>query len=220
MVGTEVKICEVVGFERNADTIQGVNINSGEVIHTDRVVLTLGPWSCKRAAKSLGIPDIIPHKAGSIVMSSVSTSPHALFMTYTPSEAGQRSSRDVEWYPRPDGTLYVCGSEEQVPLPESTKDVHPSDTAMINLKAAVDDVCPGISQKTITEQACYLPTTEDGVPVIGRVPGVNGAYIATGHGVWGILNSPATGAAMAELIVDGKCSLIDLKKFDPSRLMK
>src|SRR5437773_7643630 len=38
--------------------------------------------------------------------------------------------------------------------------------------------------------------------LIGRVPGVSGAYIATGHSVWGILNAPATGEAMAELIAE------------------
>lgn len=44
--------------------------------------------------------------------------------------------------------------------------------------------------------------------------------IATGHSCWGILNSPATGAALAELIVDGKASIVDLTPFDPARFMK
>jgi len=54
--------------------------------------------------------------------------------------------------------------------------------------------------------------------LIGRVPGVAGAYIATGHSVWGILNAPATGEAMAELIADGAARAIDLSPFDPCRL--
>ena len=48
--------------------------------------------------------------------------------------------------------------------------------------------------------------------------GVAGAYVATGHSVWGILNAPATGEAMAELIVDGVAHNVDLQPFDPSRL--
>jgi glycine/D-amino acid oxidase-like deaminating enzyme len=36
--------------------------------------------------------------------------------------------------------------------------------------------------------------------------------------VWGILNAPATGEAMAELIVDGRARNIDLSPFDPRRL--
>ena len=68
-------------------------------------------------------------------------------------------------------------------------------------------------------QACYRPITEDGLPLLGKVPGVTGAYIATGHSCWGILNAPASGLAMAELIVDGAARSVDLSPFDPQRLM-
>jgi FAD dependent oxidoreductase len=57
-----------------------------------------------------------------------------------------------------------------------------------------------------------------GLPLIGPVPGVAGAYIATGHSVWGILNAPATGEAMAELIVDGAAQTVDLAPFNPGRM--
>jgi glycine/D-amino acid oxidase-like deaminating enzyme len=36
--------------------------------------------------------------------------------------------------------------------------------------------------------------------------------------VWGILNAPATGEAMAELIVDGAALSTDLSPFNPARL--
>jgi glycine/D-amino acid oxidase-like deaminating enzyme len=32
-----------------------------------------------------------------------------------------------------------------------------------------------------------------------------------------MLNAPATGLALAELIVDGAASLVDLRPFDPAR---
>ena len=67
--------------------------------------------------------------------------------------------------------------------------------------------------KILARQACYRPITEDGLPLIGPVPGVKGAYVATGHSVWGILNAPATGEAMAELIVDGVARTVDLSRF-------
>ncbi len=53
---------------------------------------------------------------------------------------------------------------------------------------------------------------------IGAVPGVAGAYVATGHGSGGMLNAPATGEAMAELILDGAAKTLDLSAFDPARL--
>jgi hypothetical protein len=31
--------------------------------------------------------------------------------------------------------------------------------------------------------------TQDGLPLIGRVPQIEGVYVATGHNVWGILNA-------------------------------
>jgi glycine/D-amino acid oxidase-like deaminating enzyme len=58
----------------------------------------------------------------------------------------------------------------------------------------------------------------DGLPLIGEVPGIAGAYVATGHSVWGVLNAPATGEATAELIVDGAARSTDLRPFDPARL--
>ena len=50
------------------------------------------------------------------------------------------------------------------------------------------------------------------------MPGVDGAYVATGHSVWGMLNAPATGEAMAELILDGHSQAVALAPFDPGRL--
>jgi glycine/D-amino acid oxidase-like deaminating enzyme len=46
---------------------------------------------------------------------------------------------------------------------------------------------------------------------------VKGAYLATGHSVWGILNAPATGEAMAQLILNGAATSVDLTAFDPGR---
>ena len=53
---------------------------------------------------------------------------------------------------------------------------------------------------------------------MGQVGGIDGAYVATGHNCWGILNAPASGEAMAELIADGAARSTDLTPFDPARL--
>jgi glycine/D-amino acid oxidase-like deaminating enzyme len=68
------------------------------------------------------------------------------------------------------------------------------------------------------DKPASAPLTQDGLPLIGKVPSVEGAYVATGHNVWGILNAPATGEALAELIVDGVARSTDLTPFDPIRL--
>jgi glycine/D-amino acid oxidase-like deaminating enzyme len=71
--------------------------------------------------------------------------------------------------------------------------------------------------EVVSAQACYRPVTRDGLPLIGRVPAVEGLYVATGHSVWGILNAPATAEAMAELIVEGAAHAVDISAFDPGR---
>jgi glycine/D-amino acid oxidase-like deaminating enzyme len=73
--------------------------------------------------------------------------------------------------------------------------------------------------EVLKQQACYLPCSDDGLPVIGRVPGLQNAYVATGHSCWGILNAPATGEALAELIVHGSSKSSDLRAFDPARFV-
>ncbi|KAE8735890.1 putative fad oxidoreductase [Hibiscus syriacus] len=47
----------------------------------------------------------------------------------------------------------------------------------------------------------------------------SGYFVATGHSCWGILNGPATGAAVAELVVEGRASIVDLSLFRPARFV-
>ena len=45
-----------------------------------------------------------------------------------------------------------------------------------------------------------------------------GAYVAAGHGPWGILEAPAGGEALAGLVAGGEPGPVDLGPFDPGRL--
>jgi len=87
------------------------------------------------------------------------------------------------------------------------------------LKTIGNDLSTSLSQCEIEhKQVCYLPTPEDGKPILGKILNIQGAYIATGHTCWGILNAPITGLLMSELICDGKTSLdiseLDINRFD------
>jgi glycine/D-amino acid oxidase-like deaminating enzyme len=72
--------------------------------------------------------------------------------------------------------------------------------------------------EVITRSACYRPLTVDGIPLIGPVPGAPGAYLATGHASWGILNAPATGRMVSEMIIDGESRSLDASPFAVTRL--
>jgi glycine/D-amino acid oxidase-like deaminating enzyme len=143
-------------------------------------------------------------------------SAEALFLEYRePSGAVQAP----ELFPRTDGTTYVCAISSESPLPIDPAEVGPEPGAIERLQRMCSELSPALaSAKIIAAQACYRPITQDGLPLIGRVPGVEGAYVATGHSVWGILNAPATGEAMAELITDGAAHTVDLSPFDPGRM--
>lgn len=62
------------------------------------------------------------------------------------------------------------------------------------------------------------PMTPDGLPAIGPVPGVEGLFVATGHGMLGLTLGPVTGKLLSESILDGRTSL-PLGPFDPARFL-
>ena len=70
----------------------------------------------------------------------------------------------------------------------------------------------------LKDQACFLPCSPDGIPIIGKLPFYTEAYVGTGHSFWGILNGPATGKCLAQVIL-GKEPDVDLTEFSPERFL-
>ena len=60
------------------------------------------------------------------------------------------------------------------------------------------------------------PTTPDGLPLIGALPGAQRLYVAAGHAMLGVTLAPATAAALAPLVL-GDERLPELAPFDPGR---
>lgn len=130
-------------------------------------------------------------------------------------------SIDPEIYPRGTGEVYVCGMSEEVEVPEDAREILPRTESTAMLRRVAATVSSHLVDAELSvAQACFLPCSEDNVPVIGKLPCLENAYVATGHSCWGILNAPATGAALAELIVDGVPKTCSLKAFDPSRFSR
>jgi glycine/D-amino acid oxidase-like deaminating enzyme len=215
--GAELRIGQVTGLalERSGTEVAGVNIE-GNVIPCDAVVIALGPWS-RLAARWLPLPAVYGLKGHSLVFKTGAAIPgEALFLEYQ-DESGLSCSPEV--FPRPDGTTYVCAISSDSPVPLDPADVAPDEGAIERLAAICACLSPVFAHSPIlARQACFRPITRDGLPLIGPIPGVRNAWVATGHSVWGILNAPATGEALAELIVDGQARMVDLAPFDPGRL--
>jgi glycine/D-amino acid oxidase-like deaminating enzyme len=196
--------------------ISGVALASGEVVEAEAVVIAMGPWSVL-ASRWLPLPAVYGYKGHSLIFKTGTSVPaEALFLEYRDA-AGEALSPEV--FPRADGTTWVCAISSTGPLPVDPADVEADDGAYARLEAIARCLSPALATAPIVaRQACFRPVTEDGLPLIGAVPGVEGAYVATGHNVWGMLNAPATGEALAELILDGAASQVDLSPFAPGRL--
>ena len=213
--GARLHIGCVTDLVRDERRVTGAVVDD-EAIEGDAVVIAMGPWSVL-AAKWLPLPAVYGLKGNSVVVRSRDPVPaEALFVEH---EAEDGAIDTPEVYPRADGTTYVCGLSSEVPLPADPAEVGPDPGAPERLRAMTGHLAPVLDDaEVLGVQACYRPVTRDGLPLIGRVPGAPGTYVATGHSVWGMLNAPATGEAMAELIVDGGTSRVDLAPFDPARL--
>ena len=66
-----------------------------------------------------------------------------------------------------------------------------------------------------TEWVGMRPLTPDGMPMLGKVPGFDNVFLATGHAMLGVTLAPVTGELMADLMT-GVGSPI-AKPFDPGR---
>ena len=213
--GAALRLGQITGVVRRNDRATGIEVD-GEVVEGDAVVIAMGPWSIL-AAKWLPLPPVYGLKGHSLVFETGAVIPaEALFLEY---REGSGEVQTPELFPRADGTTYVCAISSGSPLPIDPAAVSPDPGALERLRRMCHDLSPVLaSAKVLAQQACYRPVTRDGLPLIGRVAGVEGAYVATGHSVWGILNAPATGEAMAELIADGAARTVDISPFDPARL--
>ncbi|OZJ02579.1 hypothetical protein BZG36_04186 [Bifiguratus adelaidae] len=229
---TVMKAAQANGAKLVIGTVRGLRLENGRVhavkvisdgrrrdISCTDVVLAMGPWSAQ-AKEWLPLPNLnmLDTRAHSVVLLPKEPVPaQALFVNM---KVGTGYA-EPEVYPRSDGTVYLCGEADEVKLPPTAAQVEPADEATQRLVRCAHLLSPTHlgNTKPIREQACFLPTLVDGRPAIGKLgPGASNVVMATGHTCWGILNSPATGLVVAELLAGLEPS-VGLSKFDTKRLL-
>jgi glycine/D-amino acid oxidase-like deaminating enzyme len=189
--GAELRRGRITGIVRRADgsTVGGVEVDDG-VIEADAVVIAMGPWTMM-AAGWLALPAVLGQRSPSLVYDDVPA--HALFLDYHPENG---ASVIVEVFPRANGNTLVTAFSDQRPLPFDPAAVAPEPGEMDRLQTIGQRLSPMFRpERIIARQACFRPVIQGGLPLIGKVPQIEGVYVATGHNVWGILNAPATGEA-------------------------
>ena len=209
-VGSELVGGEVIGAVHDEDEpakLVGARLADGTQIKADAILYACGPWTAYGAV----ITGVKYHSA-------VIPTPRVLTQSVFFSGCG-----DPEVYPRPDSTAYCTGfPDPAVKVTEKPGEEEVRPEAIRRIVDAVKSASGkdgALSAPPKLEQACYLPTTPDGLPMMGAIPGPGrkGQYVATGHGCWGILMGPASGEAMAALITTGMSPKVDLRPFDPAR---
>jgi D-amino-acid dehydrogenase len=99
--------------------------------------------------------------------------------------------------PWPDGTVAAGATRE----PDAGFDPRVTAAGVHEVLAETLAVAPGLADATLREARVGLrPAPPDGLPVLGGVPGVEGAYLATGNGATGLQAGPYCGRLVAQAV--------------------
>jgi D-amino-acid dehydrogenase len=185
--GAEWVAADVTDLRVTEGTVRGV-VADGERYAADAVVVAGGAWS-PAFDDALGVEVPVAPMRGQILHLETDHETGEW-----PIVSGTRSHYDVPW----DGGHVAVGATY-----ERGSGYAPHTTAE-GVHAVLGDALdhlPGLADASIREIRVGLrPGTPDDLPVLGAVPGVDGAYLATGHGPTGLQLGPYSGRQVARLV--------------------
>jgi glycine oxidase len=98
--------------------------------------------------------------------------------------------------PKPDGTVFIGATRDEVGFDTST-----TSEGITWLREAAAHLAPSVGDSAVKRAWAGLrPQTPDARPILGPVPGWENVMLACGHGGFGMLLSAITGQIMAEVI--------------------
>ena len=204
--------CRVTGVQVTGGRVTGLDTTEGE-FSAQVIVNAAGAWAGQ-----------INHMAGLDLPFNVWR--HDTMYVRRPPYLGPSHPTVIdfpkEMYFRPEGDLTLVGLEDGNPLGESPDgDVSRAKTGFV--ERAIDRLClrvPAMEQGGLhSAHGGYDGITPDQHPLLGPA-GPDGFYLDCGHSGTGFKTAPAVGLCMAELILDGKSSTVDITSLSPDRLMK
>lgn len=177
--------------------VDEVEPNGRWIVHTsagahtfDSVVIAAGVWTNELLAPHGVRLSQVPAKGYSVTCAGRGIPPqHALYL----------SEAKVAVSPFPDG-VRLAGRLELTDI-EARDDPRSTDAVIAAARAYLTGWEPS---EQLERVAGMRPLTSDGLPYIGAVPGRDGLFVATGHGMLGVTLAPATGAALAPLVLEGR----------------
>ena len=201
-LGATVRTGTVVGIERKGRRVSGVALEGGETVASEHVVVAMGPW-CADASAWLGIDVPVRPLKGQILRLRAPGEPYRLSVGHGSNYAMTK---------RADGLVWTGTTEEEAGFDESK-----TTEARDRIVESALRMLPALADaELVLQTACLRPVTPDNALMLGRVPALEGAYIATGGGRQGIMMGPAMAKAVADLIATGATDL-PLDAYDPGR---
>lgn len=191
---------EVVGFVRRGRRVTGLRTATGAV-EAEAVVLAAGPWT-RRLSRRLGVDlPVVPVRGQMVAYAAAAANPRHIIW----SEAGYLA-------PKAGGHLYAGATVEEVGFRSRT-----TRAGLARVRRAARRMLPSLRYgEVVSSWAALRPGSADGRPVIGRLPGWDNVYVASGHFRNGILLGPLTGKLIAQMITEGRTEL-PLEPFSPGR---
>ncbi|WP_117593893.1 NAD(P)/FAD-dependent oxidoreductase [Haloprofundus halophilus] len=187
----------------DGDEVTGVVVDETELA-ADAVVVAGGAWSNAFGAQ-LGVEIPVEPQRGQIVHLDLDADTEGW-----PIVSPYRHKYLVSW---DDGRVAVGATRETGAGFEPKTTVE----GLHDVFSEILRVAPGLADASLREARVGLrPLAKDGLPVLGEVPGVDGAFVATGHGPTGLQLGPYSGKLVADA-VRGEDATGELEPFGVDR---
>ena len=179
-------------------------------LHARDVVVAAGAWS-PRLAAAIGLPGLRramqPGKGYSITYDAPALVPRR------PLVLRERSVCVTAWGDAGDGSGFRLGSTMEF----SGYDQSLNQRRLRALERGAAQYLHQPVGPVVRERWCgWRPMSCDDVPIIGRVPGRDHVWLATGHGMMGVGMSSGSGQLLADLVT-GRAPAIDPAPYRPER---
>jgi glycine oxidase len=184
------------------DRVTGVVLGDGERLAAGAAVLAAGCWSGGLGGVAAEVVPVRPVKGQLLYLRGPADQPLC-----------QRNVRGLEVYvvPRGDGRVVVGATVE-----EQGFDTRVTAGAVGDLLRAALELLPDVAELELAETVVGLrPGSPDNAPMLGPA-GPEGLVVATGHYRNGILLTPVTADAIAELLATGRVPEL-IAPFTPGR---
>ena len=218
-LGVEIRVGVGARPWLDSGRVAGVELATGERIPAGHVVVAAGPWT-PEVIDPRGVWRPIVPSWGVVVAVTLADPPRQVLeeaeIKIEPAGVTAAGESDAVAF----SLVTAAGSSS---LGSTFLDDEPDAGALVPaIVARGAAFVPGIASASIvTHRVCARPLSVDGRPLVGRVPGVEGLWIAAGHGPWGISTGPASGRLLADLVDGGVAApppALDPARFPPPQL--